>query len=32
LGGVEYLDDDFRTFIENWELESYRRKRLFGTK
>ncbi len=31
LGGVEYLDDDFRTFIENWELESYRRKRLFGT-
>jgi rhamnose utilization protein RhaD (predicted bifunctional aldolase and dehydrogenase) len=30
LGGVNYLDEDFRTFIENWELESYRRKRLFG--
>ena len=29
LGGVKYLDEDFRTFIENWELESYRRKRLF---
>lgn len=30
LGGVKYLDDDFREFIEHWELESYRRKRLFG--
>ena len=30
LGGVNYLDEDFRTFIENWELESYRRQRLFG--
>jgi rhamnose utilization protein RhaD (predicted bifunctional aldolase and dehydrogenase) len=29
LGGVRYLDEEFRTFIENWELESYRRKRLF---
>ncbi len=29
LGGVSYLDDDFRGFIENWELEAYRRKRLF---
>jgi rhamnose utilization protein RhaD (predicted bifunctional aldolase and dehydrogenase)/NAD(P)-dependent dehydrogenase (short-subunit alcohol dehydrogenase family) len=25
MGGVRYLDDDFRTFIENWEVESYRR-------
>ncbi len=30
LGGVNFLDDDFRTFIENWELEAYRRQRLFG--
>jgi rhamnulokinase len=30
LGGVNYLDQDFRTFIEDWELESYRRQRLFG--
>jgi rhamnulokinase len=30
LGGVNYLDDDFRGFIEDWELETYRRKRLFG--
>ena len=30
LGGVNHLDEDFRTFIENWELESYRRQRLFG--
>lgn len=25
MGGVEYLDTDFRTFIERWEVESYRR-------
>jgi rhamnose utilization protein RhaD (predicted bifunctional aldolase and dehydrogenase)/NAD(P)-dependent dehydrogenase (short-subunit alcohol dehydrogenase family) len=25
LGGVQYLPDDFRTFIEQWEVESYRR-------
>lgn len=25
LGGVHYLDEDFRTFIEQWEVESYRR-------
>jgi rhamnose utilization protein RhaD (predicted bifunctional aldolase and dehydrogenase) len=30
LGGVNHLDEEFRTFIENWELESYRRQRLFG--
>ncbi len=25
MGGVQYLPDDFRTFIEQWEVESYRR-------
>jgi rhamnose utilization protein RhaD (predicted bifunctional aldolase and dehydrogenase)/NAD(P)-dependent dehydrogenase (short-subunit alcohol dehydrogenase family) len=25
LGGVQYLPDDFRAFIEQWEVESYRR-------
>jgi NAD(P)-dependent dehydrogenase (short-subunit alcohol dehydrogenase family) len=25
LGGIAYLDDDFRTFIEQWEVESYRK-------
>jgi hypothetical protein len=25
IGGVQYLPDDFRTFIEHWEVESYRR-------
>ncbi len=25
LGGIAYLDEDFRTFIEQWEVESYRR-------
>ena len=25
LGGVRYLDEDFRNFIENWEVESYRK-------
>jgi rhamnose utilization protein RhaD (predicted bifunctional aldolase and dehydrogenase)/NAD(P)-dependent dehydrogenase (short-subunit alcohol dehydrogenase family) len=25
LGGVNYLPDDFRAFIEHWEVESYRR-------
>ena len=26
LGGVQYISDDQRHFIENWEVESYRRK------
>jgi rhamnose utilization protein RhaD (predicted bifunctional aldolase and dehydrogenase) len=26
FGGVRYLDDRARSFIENWEVESYRRK------
>jgi NAD(P)-dependent dehydrogenase (short-subunit alcohol dehydrogenase family) len=25
MGGVRYLPDDFRSFIEHWEVESYRR-------
>ena len=25
MGGVQYLPDDFRIFIEHWEVESYRR-------
>jgi rhamnose utilization protein RhaD (predicted bifunctional aldolase and dehydrogenase)/NAD(P)-dependent dehydrogenase (short-subunit alcohol dehydrogenase family) len=25
MGGVHYLPDDFREFIEHWEVESYRR-------
>jgi rhamnose utilization protein RhaD (predicted bifunctional aldolase and dehydrogenase)/NAD(P)-dependent dehydrogenase (short-subunit alcohol dehydrogenase family) len=25
MGGIRYLDADFRTFIEQWEVESYRR-------
>jgi NAD(P)-dependent dehydrogenase (short-subunit alcohol dehydrogenase family)/rhamnose utilization protein RhaD (predicted bifunctional aldolase and dehydrogenase) len=25
MGGVQYLPDDFRSFIEQWEVESYRR-------
>ncbi|MGA3221765.1 MAG: SDR family NAD(P)-dependent oxidoreductase [Acidimicrobiales bacterium] len=25
MGGVQYLPDDFRSFIEHWEVESYRR-------
>jgi NAD(P)-dependent dehydrogenase (short-subunit alcohol dehydrogenase family)/rhamnose utilization protein RhaD (predicted bifunctional aldolase and dehydrogenase) len=25
MGGAQYLDDDFRGFIEHWEVESYRR-------
>ena len=25
LGGVRYLDPDFRAFIEDWEVESYRK-------
>ncbi len=25
MGGVQYLDADFRSFIEQWEVESYRR-------
>lgn len=28
FGGVNYLDDAARNFIENWEVESYRRKQL----
>ena len=24
MGGVQYLPDDFRSFIEHWEVESYR--------
>ena len=26
LGGIRYLQPDFREFIENWEVESYRKK------
>ncbi|MCK5843409.1 MAG: SDR family NAD(P)-dependent oxidoreductase [Victivallales bacterium] len=26
FGGVNYLDDERRSFIENWEVESYRKK------
>jgi NAD(P)-dependent dehydrogenase (short-subunit alcohol dehydrogenase family)/rhamnose utilization protein RhaD (predicted bifunctional aldolase and dehydrogenase) len=25
MGGIRYLPDDFRSFIEHWEVESYRR-------
>jgi len=28
FGGINYLDDVSRDFIENWEVESYRRKQL----
>jgi rhamnose utilization protein RhaD (predicted bifunctional aldolase and dehydrogenase) len=28
FGGINYLDDASRDFIENWEVESYRRKQL----
>ena len=28
FGGVNYLDDAARDFIENWEVESYRRKQM----
>ncbi len=27
LGGINFLDDDFRSFIERWEVEAYRRRR-----
>ena len=25
MGGINYLDEEFRQFIENWEAQSYRR-------
>ena len=28
FGGINYLDDASRSFIENWEVESYRRKQM----
>ena len=28
FGGIEYLSDSSREFIENWEVESYRSKQL----
>ena len=28
FGGINYLDDASREFIENWEVESYRRKQM----
>jgi hypothetical protein len=28
FGGINYLDDASRNFIENWEVESYRRKQM----
>lgn len=30
LGGVRYLDDDFRQFIETWEVETYRKQVSMG--
>lgn len=32
LGGVRHLSPDFREFIENWEVESYRRSVSIGAK
>ena len=28
FGGVEYMTEPARLFIENWEVESYRRKQI----
>jgi rhamnose utilization protein RhaD (predicted bifunctional aldolase and dehydrogenase) len=28
FGGIEYMDDQARDFIENWEVESYRKKQM----
>jgi hypothetical protein len=28
FGGIDYLSDSSREFIENWEVESYRSKQL----
>jgi hypothetical protein len=28
FGGIDYMSDDAREFIENWEVESYRKKQI----